>query len=345
MSIVITTTDDEAAIIEDMTAALRDAGLLASGGTPEFAPLTGGVSSAIYRADLPNGPICIKRALEKLKVAADWHAPLERSASEVAWIRQVATIDGALVPDILFADDKRHLFAMAYLEPDTYPCWKPLLASGVTDAAFAGQVGDALGRVHSGAASSPALAKQFPHAGLFEALRIDPYIVHAATKHPDLAPHLLAIAEGLRTSRITLVHGDISPKNILCGLRGPVFLDAECACFGDPAFDLAFCLNHLLLKGAWHPEYGAGYARCAEALLARYRARVDWEDWAGFEARGARLLAALLLARVDGKSPVEYLTDDRRKSFVREFARSRLAEEPLGFDGLRQTWWEGISLL
>ncbi len=331
--------------VDQMTAALREAGILANGSIARLVPLTGGVSSAIFRVDLPGGPICIKQALETLRVAAEWHAPVERSASEVAWIREVASIDDSLVPHILFADDRRHLFAMAYLEPDTHPCWKPLLAGGTANSGFAGKVGDALGRIHASTASSAALARQFAHAALFEALRIDPYLVHAAKLHQDLAPQLHMIADGLRASRRALVHGDVSPKNILCGPRGPVFLDAECACFGEPAFDLSFCLCHLLLKGVWHPEHGAGYARCADALIARYRPHVDWEDWTDFEPRGSRLLAALLLARVDGKSPVEYLTDDGRKSFVRDFARSRLAGQTLSLDDLRKQWWEGTSLL
>lgn len=336
---------DDAAVVVEMTAALREAGLLAKGTVPEFFPITGGVSSAVFRVDLPAGPVCIKQALEKLKVAADWRAPLERSASEVAWIREVAVIDPSLVPHVLFADDQRHLFAMAFLSPHTHPCWKPLLAGGMADPGFAGKVGDALGRIHASTANSAILAREFAHGGLFEALRIDPYIVHTAGVHRDRAETLHAIADGLRRSRRALVHGDVSPKNILCGPEGPIFLDAECASFGEPAFDLSFCLCHLLLKGVWHPEAGALYARCAEALLAQYRPHVRWEDWAAFEARGARILAALLLARVDGKSPVEYLTAERQRAFVRGFARDRLAEEATGFDGIAKSWWEGVGLL
>ena len=104
------------------------------------------------------------------------------------------------------------------------------------------------------------------------------------------------------------MHGDVSPKNILVGPRGPVFLDAECAWYGDPAFDLAFCLNHLLLKCSVVPQAKAGFLRCFDALSDAY---LDGDRFEGVEARAASLLPALLLARVDGKSPVEYLTERR----------------------------------
>ena len=92
--------------------------------------------------------------------------------------------------------------------------------------------------------------------------------------HPDLAA--AARPAGARPpprTKRALVHGDVSPKNILVGPRGPVFLDAECAWYGDPAFDLAFCLNHLLLKCLWTPRRGAGFLACFDALAAAYLAR------------------------------------------------------------------------
>src|SRR5258706_15623986 len=113
--------------------------------------------------------------------------------------------------------------------------------------------------------------------------------------------------------KLGLVHGDISPKNILIGPAGPVFLEAECAWYGDPAFDLAFCLNHLMLKCLWTPRSASDFLDCFDAMYAAYSAGVTWEPPAILEARAAALLPALFLARVDGKSPVEYLTQDADK--------------------------------
>lgn len=100
----------------------------------------------------------------------------------------------------------------------------------------------------------------------------------------------------------------ISPKNILVGPGGPVILDAECAWYGDPSFDFAFCLNHLMLKCVERRASTPDYLAAFDALAAAYLAAVDWEPKAGLEARAARLLPALFLARVTGKSPVEYIT-------------------------------------
>src|SRR5690606_4961795 len=156
---------------------------------------------------------------------------------------------------------------------------------------------------------------------------IEPYLRATALRHPDLAGSLEAIADATIAGRYALVHGDVSPKNILVGPDGPIFLDAECAWYGDPAFDLAFCPNHLLLKGAWKPQWRAGYLECYRKLSGAYLSGVDWEPAAAFERRCSRLLPALWLARIDGKSPVEYLADEVRRDQVRQAAR-RLLERP-----------------
>src|SRR6267378_3045948 len=135
-------------------------------------------------------------------------------------------------------------------------------------------------------------------------------------------------------------HGDVSPKNILVGPHGPVFLDAECAWYGDPAFDLAFCLNHLLLKCLWVPQAKSGFLNCFAALRGGYLERMSYEDPKSLEARTAALLPALLLARVDGKSPVEYLTDG--KDLVRRVARALLAQPPATLGEIQKAWQESL---
>jgi hypothetical protein len=127
-------------------------------------------------------------------------------------------------------------------------------------------------------------------------------------------------------------------RNILLGPRGPVFLDAECAWFGDPAFDLAFCLNHLLLKTVWVPSAASLLMESFDALSRGYLAGVDWEPPAALEGRTATLLPALLLARIDGKSPVEYLTDDASKEKVRRKARAMLKDPQKNVDDVKAGW-------
>ena len=285
------------------------------------------MSCDVWLVTLQSGPrLVLKRALPKLRVAADWRAPAGRSVAEVRWMKLVATqLNQNLVPEILGEDAARHTFAMQYLPPDEYPLWKTQLAAGSADFNFAAQVGSALARIHAATASRPDIAIQFSNDAQFAALRLEPYLLHTAKKHPDLAPQIRALADEIATARIALMQGDISPKNILCGPEGPVFLDAETACYGDPAFDLAFCLNHLLLKCVWHPEFRSRYLASFAALAAAYRKGVDWEPSAVMDQRTAALLPALLLARIDGKSPVEYLTSEPDKTFVREAATALFA--------------------
>lgn len=301
-------------------------------------PLPGGVSSEIYRVDLPTGPVCIKRALAKLKVAAEWRAPVERNRWEVEWMRVAGGIVPEAVPAILGEDRASGCFAMAYLAPDTHPVWKDLLQAGNIDVATAAATGDVLGRIHAATADRPDIAARFPTDDIFHAIRLEPYLVATARAHPDLAARFDTLVETTRTTKRVLVHGDFSPKNLLLGPAGPVILDAECAWYGDPAFDLAFMLNHLLLKGAWRPRWRVRYLDAYVALADAYFAHVAWEPPASCEQRTAALLPALMLARIDGKSPVEYLTGAPQKDAVRRFARSLLGDPLSAVGEIARRW-------
>ena len=329
--------------IDEIRAALADMGLVDADAHYPLSALGGGVSCDVYLADLPSRQIVVKRALPKLRVAADWRAPPERSEAEVAWIRLVAGIDPKRVPGILGEDHKRHIFAMEYLPPEQFPLWKTLLADGRIDAGFAAKVGTELAGIHASTAGREDVARAFDNRAQFRALRIEPYLLFTANRNPDVVEAIEQIADGIATSRIALMQGDISPKNILCGPDGPVFLDAETACYGDPAFDLAFCLNHLLLKGAWHPQHADALAAAFMALKSAYFDGASWESRDGLDHRAARLLAALLLARVDGKSPVEYLTDERSKEFVRTQSKVFLKDGLLTLDAVVNRWTEALE--
>ncbi|MCC7272734.1 MAG: aminoglycoside phosphotransferase family protein, partial [Alphaproteobacteria bacterium] len=127
------------------------------------------------------------------------------------------------------------------------------------------------------------------------------------------------------------------------GPDGPIFLDAECAWYGDPAFDLAFCLNHLLLKCLWTPVATPGFLAAFDALAAAYLPGVNWESAEALERRVAALLPALLLARIDGKSPVEYITDESTRDVVRHIAVPLIAEAPPSLPSVRRAWQHAVS--
>ncbi|MCC7275513.1 MAG: phosphotransferase [Alphaproteobacteria bacterium] len=325
-----------------LLAALRRLGLVGRDENPDFAPLTGGVSSDIWRVDAARGVFCVKRALAKLKVAQDWRAPVGRNAFEVGWMETTSAIVPGATPRLLGHDPTAGLFAMEFLDPADHPLWKAELRAGSADPAFAAEVGRRLARIHAGTARDAAVAARFATDDIFHAIRLEPYLLAAARAHPDRAAALEGLARRTAASRIALVHGDVSPKNILVGRDGPIFLDAECAWYGDPAFDVAFCLNHLLLKCLWTPAATARFLAAFDALAAAWLAGVTWEPPAAAEARAATLLPGLLLARVDGKSPVEYLTRDRDKDRVRRVARRLLAEPPTGPGAVRDAWAEEL---
>ncbi len=313
-------------------------GLIRPGEQPPATPLAGGVSSDIWKVDLPTGPIAVKRALAKLKVAQDWRAPVERSRYEIRWFRTVARILPDAVPALVAADEEAGVFAMAYLDPAQHPLWKRQLLDGVVQVSTATEVGSRLARIHSGTARDPAIPAQFPTDRIFHEIRLAPYLEAAAARHPDCAEALHRIVATTASTRRALAHGDVSPKNILVGPKGPVFLDAECAWFGDPAFDLAFCLNHLLLKCLVRPEAVAALLASFAAMSRTYLTGVDWEPAADLEARAATLLPGLLLARADGKSPAEYVTEEADKDKIRRAARHLLAEPPARLALVADRW-------
>ncbi len=325
----------------EILAALRRMHLL-TGASARGERLTGGVSSDIWRIDLPAGSVCIKRALAKLKVAADWRAPVERNVYEARWMQRAAAAVPGAAPTLLGQDSQSGALAMAFLPPDDHPLWKAQLRDGQADPDFAAAVATTLVRIHAATACAPSVAADFPTDAIFFDIRLEPYLLATARAHPALAPRLHTLVATTQANKRALVHGDVSPKNILRGPVGPVFLDAECAWWGDPAFDLAFCLNHLLLKCLWTPAATDGFFACFDAMAEAYRSQITWEAPADTERRAAHLLPGLFLARVDGKSPAEYITDPADKDRVRRVATALLSTPPDRLDAIRQAWTQEL---
>jgi len=321
-----------------MRAALHRLGLLEAGETATLTPLPGGIASDIWKVELPARTVCIKRALHRLKVKADWFVPIERNLYEWLYLEIAERAAPGSTPELIARDTEAYLFVMEYLDPDSYPLWKDQLRDGWTDVSFAADVGRQLATIHSYTAARPEIARQFPTDAIFYASRMESYLEATARVHPDLEAQLSSLIQTTMHTKHALVHGDVSPKNILHGPRGPVLLDPECAFYGDPAFDLAFCLNHLLLKCLWHPAAQSGLLRCFEALKDTYSSLVDWEPAAHIEERAARLLPGLFLARIDGKSPVEYITADADRQMVRRTARALLIAPVSRLSSVADAW-------
>ena len=312
---------------------LQRSGLTRGARSVRWTPLTGGVSSDLWRVDTPDLTVCVKAALPTLRVANTWHAPVGRNAVEVAWLRFAAEQAPRAVPRVLAHDEGAGIFAMEFLDPGQHPVWKAELMAGRVDPAPAGEVGDVVGRLATASTHADArdtLARRFATDDNFHRLRIEPYLLTTARRRPEVGRRLTELAERTQAARVALVHGDVSPKNILLGPHGPVLLDAECAWWGDPAFDVAFCLNHLLLKALTaapgeRPARAHRLSRAAEAWWSGYAEHISWESPAALHARAATLLPALLLARIDGTSPVEYVTAEGDRAMVRAFAVDQLS--------------------
>jgi 5-methylthioribose kinase len=330
--------------MQEITAETTAEYLHKSGRIPRQTPVTvreleGGVSNIVLRVDAAGAPpFVIKQCRERLRVAMDWRARLDRIWSEAAAMAllQVILPEGT-VPHILFDDRSNYLIAMT-CAPDDAVTWKSQLMAGRIEPDVAARLGTILGAIHTFAPRFPALLGRLGDASLFDELRIDPYYRTAARAHPGLAPRIdsLIAAMDRPAGERTLVLGDFSPKNILVHEGGLILLDFECAHLGDPTFDLGFFLSHILLKSMLAASRGTELEtayldlgpRFWTAYLAR-RALGSTEENA-LVRRACLHTAACVLARVDGKSPVEYL-DERGQCVARDFATRALEYGPATF--------------
>lgn len=301
-----------AALEQRCRSLLTELGLIATDDSLEICRLTGGVASDIVRVRVDGNDICVKFALPKLRVQADWYAPVHRNAAEYAWLEVAADIAPHSAIKLLGRSAHHHGFAMEFLDDNGIYLWKNALLSNAADQGEAGRVGELIGRIQAASTGSDFDTRPFQNSADFMALRIEPYLLHTAACHGEVANELQVLAAQLHESRQVLVHGDVSPKNIFFRHNRAVVLDAECATLGDASFDIAFCLNHLVLKAIHLPGSQVRYWQNIRQLWSSYSPFIIWEAKGSVEARTCRLLPALLLARVDGKSPVDYLKPSER---------------------------------
>lgn len=306
---------------EDFIAVLRRDGVVRHADA-RVTPLTDGVSSEIYRIDDGSDSFVVKRAMSRLKVREEWKADIGRNRFEQLYIEYVARLLPHAMPTLRPGPKDRGYFAMESLGAE-FTSWKHLLLSGQARVEDASAAASILGTIHARSAGDREAERLFDTTANFTQLRVDPYLITTGNRHPELRAAFHAEAQRLASVRQCLVHGDFSPKNIMVSRERMVLLDCEVAWYGDAAFDVAFLLNHLLLKELYFAPQQHGLDKLALAFWERYvetaREAIDIE---ALEPRVARLLLMLLLARVDGKSPVEYLRQPEKKDWVRAFTRT-----------------------
>lgn len=319
---------------------LRDDGQL----TPApamFTPLGGGVSCEICVVSQEGRKFVVKRALERLRVAADWRADVSRNEVEYNFYKTLEEPLSGCIPKVYSHNPNRGYFTMEYLG-EGWSNWKECLLQGHFDPSHGERAGALMAKLHASTWQDNRLNLHFDTTANFRQLRTDPYLRTTAEKHPMVKELLLGEADRLEQSRICLVHGDFSPKNLMIQGDRMMLLDAEVAWFGDPAFDVAFLQTHLFLKALCHTPGNPRWEAVAKATWNAYRDGLGTFMDADLESRCARLLASLLLARVDGKSPVEYLTAFHQE-FVRSFALAALKNPPLDPEEMRSAWREHLE--
>jgi aminoglycoside phosphotransferase (APT) family kinase protein len=314
--------------------------------------LSGGVSNEVLLVERPEHPeqaFVLKQARPQLRVADPWFCSIERIWREVDTLRacdaalQPSSVVTAahgewsvLVPEVLFEDRDNYLFAMTAAPP--HEVWKQRLLSGRVERSLAAACGELLAALHAGTWGDTAVAERLGDRSFFDDLRIDPYYRRVAQVHTDLQTPVAVLIHSLGEHCRCLVHGDFSPKNLLVytgeGLaaRGLMLVDFEVGHYGDPAFDLGFFLTHLVLKAFWSGPRFDEYFALSEVFWVTYRETlrraIPPEELDSLSARTVRHFAACTLARLDGKSKVEYLTDEPLRATIRQQARELLLDPP-----------------
>ncbi len=290
--------------------------------------LTGGVSNvALAVGSAPEGYV-VKQCLGRLKVADEWLAPRERILAEAAALRLAAELTPGAVPDVVDVDADRFVMTIR-LAPEDWADWRARLFDGRIETATGRRLGEVLARWHSGTPGGVGLPESIrSDTHSFEALRIAPYHETVAARHPEVARPIRDVVDRMRNDRLCMVHGDFSPKNILVGSSAGEdvwVIDFEVAHVGDPSFDLAFLLSHLVMKAVHRPDRGVDLDAAAAAFIDAYArgAQLPSTDHLG------RQVGCLLLARVDGKSPAGYLDAGQRR-IVWDLGVDLLLDNPLG---------------
>jgi 5-methylthioribose kinase len=313
----------------DLSAETAVAYLREKGALPEEAhirELGGGVSNTVLLVESGERPFVLKQALGKLRVAEEWLSDRQRIFRESAALEKLAPhLPEGSLPSVLFEDRGNFLYAMS-AAPEGSASWKDLLLDGEIRVETAERVGELLARIGRVSWRDTAWESEFGDQTIFDQLRIDPYYRAAARRHPDLAPLAARLLVESAGRRVCLTHGDWSPKNFLVNGPRVMAIDFEVIHFGDPTFDSAFLLNHLLLKSFYRPQWASLYAAAAARFWQTYLAGVPREGW--IERATLQHLGWLMLARIDGKSPAEYLHDAALRDRVRKFARDLIVSPP-----------------
>lgn len=328
---------------ENAAAYLRERGHLSDRpATVEW--LAWGVSNVVLRVQPEDGPaFVVKQSRAQLRTKADWFSRIDRIWREMDVMGALAPLlPAGAVPRILFEDRENYLFGMEAVNA-THVVWKQELLEGRADVLVAETAGTILAAIHRTTFEREDLQPRLGDREVFDQLRLDPFYRRVASVHEDLRDSLEGLIGQTLSRADCVVHADFSPKNLLIvrdgsGLKQLALVDYETGHYGDPAFDLGFFFSHLLLKVVRQRDRGRPYSDLARTAWRHYRAGVAPlanSDAFAPETLDPRALAHLggcMIARIDGKSPVDYLPEAAEQHRAREFARSLLLDPPARFE-------------
>jgi 5-methylthioribose kinase len=276
--------------------------------TPRIRTLPDGVSNRTVLVEFAGGDAWVlKQALAKLRVASDWYCDpvrIHREALGMKYLHHLAP--AGTITELIFEDPAEHLLAMRAV-PQPHENWKHMLLAGRIEKDHVEQFAKLLAIIHLRAAQQATELKPlFADTSFFESLRVEPYYVYSAQQVPEARAFLERLIAEKRVRRLTLVHGDYSPKNILVHDDRLILLDHEVIHWGDPAFDVGFALTHLLSKAHHLSQKRSQFASAARQFFRMY----CWSD--DIEVMAVRHTLGCMLARVAGRSPLEYLNESER---------------------------------
>lgn len=308
--------------VDSVGAYLCERGVVPVGVDTSAIELAGGISNVVLKVDFDGRSVVVKQALAQLRVADVWEFDPKRILVECACMEVLGSIlpDGD-VPTVLDVDRETLTLVMS-CAPTGGVNWKEALLRGDVDPGAVRYVAEQLARIHREAQALPDLAARFADLMPMIEGRINPYHRATALANPDLADAITEDIARLTSNRRTLVLGDYAPKNLIVYPDRVMVLDFEVAHWGDPSFDSAFMLTHLIAKAVHLPKNSSSYLDAARGFWSVYSEAAG--EAGATEQDTATELAVLLLCRVDGKSKLEYLSD-RDRLAIRELARDLIS--------------------
>ena len=284
----------------------------------QYKKLTGGVSSEVYHVKTNKNNYCIKRSLKRLLVKKKWIANTNRIKFEYLWLKHCQNILKRNIPNTYEFNNKKKYIVMEYLKTSEYKTLKQLYFKKIININTIRLISKHLYKIHS--SSSNYKTKKIFEGNYknFYDLRLDPYFNEVGRVYPKYKEYIKKINENYIKNSSTLVHGDFSPKNILVDKNKIIYLDAECCNFGDPVFDLVFFTNHLLIKSIYFKDKSQEFIKLYVSFYKEYLSNLSTKNFNSYIDRIIKMTPIMLLSRIDGKSPVEYIDRENIKNIIRK---------------------------